>query len=179
MCFFLKKRLYALVAHWSVCSTDTTLYGFCFLRLSPLSLHSVLPPLPFFFNDIRTQSKKKKDICCGTGTIGLTLAHRVKNLIGLEMNKDALQGFVFFCSFFFCVCESSLPPPLHSKMFFFHKILCFFCCRCGAQRPNQWFYFLKFIKYLYTVCACALYLFIVFWLFSLLSLCEEGREEGD
>ncbi|EOY34334.1 Zinc finger family protein isoform 1 [Theobroma cacao] len=31
------------------------------------------------------------DICCGTGTIGLTLAHRVGMVIGIEMNASAVQ----------------------------------------------------------------------------------------
>ncbi|XVF20221.1 hypothetical protein REPUB_Repub11eG0179200 [Reevesia pubescens] len=31
------------------------------------------------------------DICCGTGTIGLTLAHRVGLVIGIEMNASAVQ----------------------------------------------------------------------------------------
>ncbi|XP_038705829.1 zinc finger CCCH domain-containing protein 24 isoform X2 [Tripterygium wilfordii] len=31
------------------------------------------------------------DVCCGTGTIGLTLAHRVGMVIGIEMNAAAVQ----------------------------------------------------------------------------------------
>ncbi|ONK70662.1 uncharacterized protein A4U43_C04F210 [Asparagus officinalis] len=31
------------------------------------------------------------DICCGTGTIGLTLAHRVGMVIGVEMNESAVE----------------------------------------------------------------------------------------
>ncbi|XP_039012697.1 zinc finger CCCH domain-containing protein 24-like [Hibiscus syriacus] len=31
------------------------------------------------------------DVCCGTGTIGLTLAHRVGMVIGIEMNASAVQ----------------------------------------------------------------------------------------
>ncbi|CAF0956084.1 unnamed protein product [Rotaria sordida] len=31
------------------------------------------------------------DICCGTGTIGITLANNVKHVIGIEMNKDAVE----------------------------------------------------------------------------------------
>ncbi|XVE79741.1 hypothetical protein DITRI_Ditri14bG0081200 [Diplodiscus trichospermus] len=31
------------------------------------------------------------DICCGTGTIGLTLAHRVGMVIGVEMNASAVE----------------------------------------------------------------------------------------
>ncbi|CAF0764668.1 unnamed protein product [Adineta steineri] len=31
------------------------------------------------------------DICCGTGTIGITLANNVKQVIGIEMIKDAVE----------------------------------------------------------------------------------------
>ncbi|KAL0927315.1 hypothetical protein M5K25_001477 [Dendrobium thyrsiflorum] len=31
------------------------------------------------------------DICCGTGTIGLTLAHRVGMVVGIEMNESAVS----------------------------------------------------------------------------------------
>ncbi|CAF2823089.1 unnamed protein product [Rotaria sp. Silwood2] len=31
------------------------------------------------------------DICCGTGTIGITLANNVKHVVGIEMNKDAVE----------------------------------------------------------------------------------------
>ncbi|VFQ96186.1 unnamed protein product [Cuscuta campestris] len=31
------------------------------------------------------------DICCGTGTIGLTLSHRVGMVVGIEMNASAVQ----------------------------------------------------------------------------------------
>lgn len=31
------------------------------------------------------------DVCCGTGTIGLTLAHRVGMVIGIEMNASAVS----------------------------------------------------------------------------------------
>ncbi|KAE8688841.1 Zinc finger CCCH domain-containing protein 24 [Hibiscus syriacus] len=31
------------------------------------------------------------DVCCGTGTIGLTLAHRVGMVVGIEMNASAVQ----------------------------------------------------------------------------------------
>lgn len=31
------------------------------------------------------------DVCCGTGTIGLTLAHRVGMVIGIEMNESAVR----------------------------------------------------------------------------------------
>lgn len=31
------------------------------------------------------------DICCGTGTIGLTLAHRVGMVVGIEMNASAVS----------------------------------------------------------------------------------------
>ncbi|KAG8064214.1 hypothetical protein GUJ93_ZPchr0004g38927 [Zizania palustris] len=30
------------------------------------------------------------DVCCGTGTIGLTLAHRVGKVVGIEMNESAV-----------------------------------------------------------------------------------------
>ncbi|XP_022105170.1 tRNA (uracil-5-)-methyltransferase homolog A-like isoform X2 [Acanthaster planci] len=35
------------------------------------------------------------DICCGTGTIGITLAKRVKKVIGIEMNQQAVEDAVF------------------------------------------------------------------------------------
>uniref|UniRef100_A0A0A9GCP7 C3H1-type domain-containing protein n=1 Tax=Arundo donax TaxID=35708 RepID=A0A0A9GCP7_ARUDO len=31
------------------------------------------------------------DVCCGTGTIGLTLAHRVGMVVGIEMNESAIS----------------------------------------------------------------------------------------
>lgn len=31
------------------------------------------------------------DVCCGTGTIGLTLAHRVAKVVGIEMNEFAVE----------------------------------------------------------------------------------------
>jgi len=31
------------------------------------------------------------DVCCGTGTIGLTLAHRVGMVVGIEMNESAVS----------------------------------------------------------------------------------------
>ncbi|PSR86603.1 Zinc finger CCCH domain-containing protein [Actinidia chinensis var. chinensis] len=34
------------------------------------------------------------DICCGTGTIGLTLAHRVGMVVGIEMNASAVSDAV-------------------------------------------------------------------------------------
>ncbi|XP_038059258.1 tRNA (uracil-5-)-methyltransferase homolog A-like, partial [Patiria miniata] len=35
------------------------------------------------------------DVCCGTGTIGITLAKRVKKVIGIEMNQQAIDDAVF------------------------------------------------------------------------------------
>lgn len=31
------------------------------------------------------------DVCCGTGTIGLSLAHRVHSVVGVEMVEQAVQ----------------------------------------------------------------------------------------
>lgn len=31
------------------------------------------------------------DVCCGTGTIGLTLASKVKRVVGIEMNEQAVK----------------------------------------------------------------------------------------
>lgn len=31
------------------------------------------------------------DVCCGTGTIGLTLASKVKHVVGIEMNGQAVS----------------------------------------------------------------------------------------
>jgi len=62
-----------------------------------------------FFSFIQIQNNyflfKNTHLCCGTGTIGLTLASRVKKVIGVEMVKEAtedakqnaiLNGFLFF-----------------------------------------------------------------------------------
>ncbi|KAJ3384998.1 tRNA methyltransferase 2 [Entophlyctis sp. JEL0112] len=35
------------------------------------------------------------DLCCGTGTIGLTLAPKVKKVVGIEMVKEAIQDAEF------------------------------------------------------------------------------------
>ena len=35
------------------------------------------------------------DICCGTGTIGLCLASKVKKVIGIELNGDAISDAKF------------------------------------------------------------------------------------
>jgi len=34
------------------------------------------------------------DICCGTGTIGITLANRVKHVIGVEISADAVEDAI-------------------------------------------------------------------------------------
>ena len=31
------------------------------------------------------------DVCCGTGTIGLTLASRVQHVVGIELNSQAVE----------------------------------------------------------------------------------------
>lgn len=34
------------------------------------------------------------DVCCGTGTIGLSLAHRAHSVVGIEMNESAIEDAI-------------------------------------------------------------------------------------
>jgi len=60
------------------------------------------------------------DVCCGTGTIGLCLADRVKNVVGVEMvseavrdaQKNAESNGVTNCSFYCGKAEDILPNIL-------------------------------------------------------------------
>jgi len=60
------------------------------------------------------------DVCCGTGTIGLCLADRVKNVVGVEMvseavrdaQKNAESNGVTNCTFYCGKAEDILPNIL-------------------------------------------------------------------
>ncbi|XP_066345058.1 zinc finger CCCH domain-containing protein 24-like [Miscanthus floridulus] len=60
------------------------------------------------------------DVCCGTGTIGLTLAHRVGMVVGIEMNesavsdahRNALINGIKNCRFVYGKAEDVMGPLL-------------------------------------------------------------------
>jgi tRNA (uracil-5-)-methyltransferase len=69
-------------------------------------LHFQISPVSFFQINVKAAEKCYQsigellaldqnafllDVCCGTGTIGLFLAHRVHKVLGVELNKDAVR----------------------------------------------------------------------------------------
>uniref|UniRef100_A0A8C4Z760 tRNA (uracil(54)-C(5))-methyltransferase n=1 Tax=Gadus morhua TaxID=8049 RepID=A0A8C4Z760_GADMO len=66
-------------------------------RISPQSFFQVDPVTPpLLYSKVGEwaqldQDSTVLDVCCGTGTIGLSLAKRVKKVIGIEMCKEAVE----------------------------------------------------------------------------------------
>lgn len=70
-------------------------------RISPLSFFQVnTPAAEYLYTKIIeatrfTSESTILDICCGTGTIGLSLARNVRKVVGIELNKDAIEDARF------------------------------------------------------------------------------------
>lgn len=66
-------------------------------RLSPLSFYQVNAPQAERLYDLARQAAALTgnevllDLYCGTGTIGLSMAHKVKQLIGVEITPEAVE----------------------------------------------------------------------------------------
>ena len=72
--------LYGIVRNWCAPTADSILIGTC----------TNVAPLRVCGRVLLTRQRALADLCCGTGTIGLSMASQVKQVIGVDMVEDAI-----------------------------------------------------------------------------------------
>lgn len=64
---------------------------FAFFQINTKAAEVCYETIGSLFGEISKEKTLLLDICCGTGTIGISLANSVKKVIGIELSKEAVE----------------------------------------------------------------------------------------